>query len=276
MGEADLEQVVTIDPTTIQHVEMVWFEPRRDGSLAPRDERLAGFDLARSHIHLPSIDPASSDACATYLNQRDLVIRGHGALSEVVLESIATMYGVCAPHLLCLSAWSDEGTLDAFTNDPAMTAVRQDLGAGVARATGHLNREFHSSDQPFPMRFDAGRVYEMCALWDREGCTAEQRQAFFDAARPSLTRHGAGPGFAIVPERGDYLPSLLCLSEWPSLENFAGFVGDADHVEVGRKRFVAFSRMDATATRLYTGGAERGARSSAHKQVAREEERENA
>jgi hypothetical protein len=255
--DATSQQSIVIDPGTIQHLEMVWFEPRGNAPLLPRATRLAGFDLEQPRISLTSLVAAGTDRCDAYLERRGATIREYGAVNEVVFESVATMYGVLAPDLLCFSAWPDERSLETFMADPGTTALRAQVGiADVAFTSGRLERTFHASDQPFTMRFDAGSVYELCALWFREACSPGDRQAFFDSVAPSLARHGAGPGMVIAPMHGEYVPSLLCVSEWPSLEHFAGFIADADHVEVSRKRFVAFSRMDATATRLYTGRAE--------------------
>jgi hypothetical protein len=257
VAQTPLEQSVVINPGSFHHLEAVWFAPQRQEELLSRDSRLAGFDLERPRVSLSDVTIAPIVRRNAYLDVRDTIIRGHGALSEVVFETVATMYGVFAPDLLCFSAWPDEGSLESFLADRRAAALRDEAGvADVGTASGRLDRSFHASDEPFTMRYNAGFVYELCALWNREGCTPEQRQGFFDSVVPSLTRHRAGPGMGIVPTRGEYRPHLLCLSEWPSLENFAGFIADADHVEVSRKRFAAFTRMDATATRLYTGRAE--------------------
>jgi len=257
VGQTTLEQSVVINPGSFHHLEAVWFAPQRQADLLPRDSRIGGFDLERPRVSLSNVAPAPIDRRNAYLDVRDTITRGRGALSEVVFETVATMYGVFAPDLLCLSAWPDEGSLESFLVDRRAAALREEVAiADVASASGRLDRSFHASNEAFTMRYNAGFVYELCALWSREGCSPEERQGFFDSVGPSLARHGAGPGMGIVPTRGEYLPNLLCLSEWPSLENFAGFIADADHVEVSRKRFAAFTRMDATATRLYTGRAE--------------------
>jgi hypothetical protein len=275
--DVTVQQSVVIDPSTIQHLEMVWFEPRGNGSLLPRAARLAGFDLEQPRVSLTSLVAAGADRCNAYLERRGAKIREHGALSEVVFETVATMYGVLAPDLLCLSAWPDERSLESFMSAADTIALRAEAGiADVAFTSGRLERTFHASDQAFTMRFDAGCVYELCALWVRDACSPEDRQAFFDSVAPSLARHGAGPGMVIAPTHGEYVPNMLCFSEWPSLEHFAAFIADADHVEVSRKRFVAFSRMDATATRLYTGRAEALLDDQIALRTGMEGERENA
>lgn len=248
-------QGVVFDPQLPQHMEAVWFRSGVRSDPAPIAARLAGFDLQRPRTRVDMVPGARAADLSEYLLRRGELLRLLGGVSTVIVESTGTMYGDFTPHLLCFSAWPDEASIDRFEADPRLEALRDRVEVAYAAATrGRLHRRFHASPDPFEMTFDTRYCYELCALWHGSAWSQEKQQVFFDETVPSRTRHGAGPGLIFEPSGGEYVPDLLCLSEWPSREHFAAFVDDPEHREVSRKRDAAFARMDATATRLYSAG----------------------
>lgn len=162
-----------------------------------------------------------------------------------------TAYGVFAPHLLSLSIWPDEETATSFDAHADLAAMQADLGvADTIVSYGPLDRQFRSPGAPYQMHFHAGAIYELCALWRGPEWSEDRERAFFEMVMTPRRRHCGGPGVVFVGARGDYRPNLLSLSEWPRLEAFFSFVEDPDQAALGERRRLAFSRMDATATRL--------------------------
>ena len=247
-----MRKSVAFDPSHIQHSEAVWLEAPPSAPLPSLAERLSGHESGVARVSLSSPYAFVTDGRVAYCERRVESIRRHGGQPLLTLESSATMYGLFAPSLLTISSWPDAGSLEAFEADDDLATLRREVSiADVAYTRARIHPSFHSSPSPFSMDFDADSTYELCALWRADHWSAEREQAFFESVVSSRTRHQAGEGIVLSPFAGDYVPDLLCLSQWPSLENFAGFVEDPEHEQVSRARALAFSRMDATATRLF-------------------------
>ncbi len=244
---------IDLDPEALVHLESVWFRAEDMPPLAPRSRRLAGFEVSQPRRSIDSVPLPETARCLDYVEQHAAVTGKHGGMDKIAFASTATMYGAFTPHLIVLSAWTDVEALGSFVTSSAVAALYETSGiADAARTTGRLDRAFHASAKPFDMFFRAGAAYELCALWRGPQWTPERQAAFFESVAPSRERHRAGPGLVINPERGDYCPNMLCLSEWPALEEFRAFVEDPEHTEVSRIRDRAFERMDATATRVFS------------------------
>jgi len=247
-----MRRSVSFEPGHIQHVEACWLEPPASAPLPALAERLHGHESAVPRVSLSRPYAFSTDGRLDYCERRMKSMQRHGGQALLNLESTATMYGIFAPGLLIVSSWPDAQSIEQFENDDTLTAARRETGiADVAYVHARINPGFHSSAAAFAMEFDTESTYELCALWRARDWSAEREQAFFESVVSSRTRHQAGEGIVLSPFAGDYVPDLLCLSQWPSLENFAGFVGDPEHEQVSAARALAFDRMDATATRLF-------------------------
>src|SRR5437870_5831587 len=117
------------DPNAIQHVEAIWFQGQGPRYSFPRAIRIGGFDLQQPRLSLTALAATDDGRVQEYLARRTPVRARHGVATEVVLESIATMYGTFAPDLLCLSSWPDPSSLELFGSDPDLPNAG--VGCGV-------------------------------------------------------------------------------------------------------------------------------------------------
>ena len=79
------------------------------------------------------------------------------------------------------------------------------------------------------IRFEPGRVYEVTGIW----VTAEnlpELGAYFQKIFPlAAAEFGVEPLFSLEPRRahaGEFMPQMMFVNEWPSLESFQRFVDD--------------------------------------------------
>ncbi len=92
-----------------------------------------------------------------------------------------------------------------------------------------VTRADASSKSIHTITFRPDRVYEVTGIWVREG-QLPGLEAYFERVFPiALGDYGVRPLFALEPAsayRGDFVPDVLFVNEWPALESFQGFLND--------------------------------------------------
>lgn len=97
--------------------------------------------------------------------------------------------------------------------------------------------------------FEPGKVYEVTAIWPREG-KVEQLGAYFGEVFPiAASRYGVKPLFNLEPVNtyaGDFAAPMMFVNEWPSLERFQAFLADPEVVQKIPRRDDAVTRLVVT------------------------------
>lgn len=97
--------------------------------------------------------------------------------------------------------------------------------------------------------FSTGRVYEVTGIWVRDG-KAKDLDAYFGKVFPiAVQDYGLRPVFSLEPisaYAGDFVPNVMFVNEWPSLDHFKRFVSDPRCVALFGERDAAVSRLVVT------------------------------
>ena len=103
------------------------------------------------------------------------------------------------------------------------------------------------------IRFDPDHVYEVTGIWVREG-QGPALDAYFGEVFPlAAERYGVKPLFGLEPvsaHAGDFLPQVMFVNEWPSLDAFQSFVSDPEAKALFPRRDAAVSRLVVTQYRV--------------------------
>lgn len=99
------------------------------------------------------------------------------------------------------------------------------------------------------LTFQPGRVYEVTGIWVKEG-KADEIGAYFGEVLPIAAEHyGVKPLFGLTPisaYAGGFVPHIMFVNEWPSLEHFQRFVKDPRATALFPRRDAAVSRLVVT------------------------------
>ena len=99
------------------------------------------------------------------------------------------------------------------------------------------------------IEFKSDRVYEVTGIW----VTPENMPklgAYFQKVFPiAVESYGVKPLFSLEPKSsyaGDFMPQMLFVNEWPSLESFKGFTSDPRAVALFPDRDAVVERLVVT------------------------------
>lgn len=115
---------------------------------------------------------------------------------------------------------------------------------GALPALGAPNSKEHAVPQTVEFRSD--RVYEVTGIWV-DPANMPALGAYFQKVFPiAASKYGVRPLFSLEPQgahAGDFLPQMMFVNEWPSIESFQAFTSDPDAVAL-------FPQRDAVVERL--------------------------
>jgi uncharacterized protein (DUF1330 family) len=107
------------------------------------------------------------------------------------------------------------------------------------------------------VRFDPEKVYTLSGLWIRPDGGRERLQEYETAARPIVTAYGGLPMLRLTGVRsawGDFLPTEVHLTEWPDVDAWSGYRGDARVARLAQIRDSALSKLTITRCRAQPAG----------------------
>ena len=180
----------------------------------------------------------------------------YGGSPLLAFQPVKALYGAYLPTLVRLLAWPDASAFDELQHDQRYVQLVARLDEGAAESTITLlqmHPEIHAYPDEVDIALDERLCYELCVFWDRPDAAPAAWDAFIAAATPSIQAHGGHPLLVFEPlrrVRGDFFPTRYCIAAWDSVEHFESFVSAPEQEEISRLRWLAVSRMDATATRL--------------------------
>lgn len=106
-----------------------------------------------------------------------------------------------------------------------------------------------SLPQSASFSFTPNHIYEVTGIWIRPDM-GQQIQEYFGKVFPiAAERYGVVPLFSLEPIRtysGDFMPQMMFVNQWPSLDEFKSFVGDPDVEKLIPKRDAAAARLIVT------------------------------
>lgn len=142
--------------------------------------------------------------------------------------------------------------MKSLTSVPAPGAVSSSLRPllSVVATLGVLPFTALAAPRSTTVEVQAGKVYEIAALWVRPEKAAEL-QSYFQQAMPIATKHGARPlaGFTLARASiGTFNPTRLGLAEWPSAAAFQAFLDDPAAQALFPLRDSALTKMSVSHT----------------------------
>lgn len=165
----------------------------------------------------------------------------YGVRPVVSLIPLNTFAGDVHPSLFFVNEWPGEEAFQEFVNDPEVKRlfpVRDD-------ALEQLINTHTRVPQSVTVSLKEGDIVEFAALWIKPG-KGGQLQEYFGQAMPVAMKYGVKPISAFQPigaYAGDFVPQMMALNQWPSMEAFQKFIMDPQLGRMTPQRDDALSRM---------------------------------
>lgn len=177
------------------------------------------------------------------------VAQRHGVRILLRFEPVQAAAGDLFPSVIGFGEWPSLTAFDDFMADPDYRSLYPLRDSAVERlVVTHLRVPEATS-----ITVGEGKIYELSGLWIRPDGGAERLADYSRQVMPVAAEYGARRLVAFEPVRaawGDFLPTRLGLTEWPTLAAFDAFQRDGRFQALKPLRDSALSRLVVTHGRL--------------------------
>ena len=198
---------------------------------------------------LLTVKPAKQQQLMDYFGAVFPLAMKHGVRPVVSFTPIATFAGEVRPSMFFVNEWPSEEAFRGFVSDPQVSRQfpkRDDALEQLINAHARV-------EQPVTASLREGDVVEFAALWIKPG-KGEQLDNDFGKAMPIAMKYGLKPVAPFRPTTscaGDFVPQMMALNQWPSMEVFQRFVKDPDLAPLLPERDGALSKMVVIHSRVH-------------------------
>ncbi len=165
----------------------------------------------------------------------------YGVRPVVSFNPVNTYAGDVHPSMFFVNEWPSEEAFQNFVNDPEVKKHFPERDDALDQLINTHTRV----PQPVTVSLKEGDIVELAALWIKPG-KAEQLSEYFGQAMPVAMKYGVKPLSPFQPigtYAGDFMPQMMALNQWPSMQAFQRFVKDPQLGKMVAKRDDALSRM---------------------------------
>lgn len=198
---------------------------------------------------LLTVKPGKQQQLMEYFGTAFPLAMKHGVRPVVSFAPIATFAGDVRPSMFFINEWPSEEAFQSFVSDP-------EFKKNVHRRDDALEQLINTHarvDQPVTTSLKEGDVVEFAALWIKPG-KGDQLKRYFGRAMPIATKYGLKPLSPFQPissYAGDFVPHMMALNQWPSMEVFQRFVKDPALTPLLPARDGALSQMVVIHSRVH-------------------------
>lgn len=203
-------------------------------SIEFRPDKMYEFAMLR-------VKPEKQQQLMQYFGTVFPMARKYGVRPMVSFIPVNTFAGDVRPSMFFVNEWPSEEAFRNFVSDREVKKhfpVRDD-------ALEQLINTHTRVPQPVKVSLKEGDIVEFAALWIKPG-KGGQLNEYFGQAMPVAMKYGLKPLSPFQPigaYAGDFMPQMMSLNQWPSMEAFRKFIKDPQLGKLIPKRDDALTRM---------------------------------
>ena len=147
-----------------------------------------------------------------------------------------------SPQVIGIAEWPSPASFDSFMADPEYRKLYPLRDEALEK----LNVTHVKASAEASLEIKEGAIYEITGLWVRPDGGNERLQKYFEQVTPIAAKHGGRPLARFITQRapfGDFQPTFVGFTEWPSLDAFEAFQNDPAFLKLKPMRDGALSKL---------------------------------